>query len=215
MSSTETATRSYRSELRERQAAETRLRIIAAAAELFSELGYAGTTLAKVAKRAHVSVETVQKSGPKSALIRAAVEVTSFGVEGDRDVRELEAGKAFLTLTDPEQFPPLAAATMRAVNSGSAGPWMALAGAAHSDPELRAAHVEFLRAIRRQNERVLGLFRDRGWLRDDLPFDEIVDRWTVLSSVDTYHRLTAYEGRTLDEYTAWLERMVADTMMAR
>ena len=76
--------RAYQSDLRQRQAAETRQRIIVAAAALFSELGYAGTTLAKIAQRAQVSVETVQKSGPKSALIRAAVEYTSFGIEGDQ-----------------------------------------------------------------------------------------------------------------------------------
>ena len=78
MSDTEIRTRVYRSDLRLRQAEETRRNIIDAAAELFSELGYSGTTLAKIAKRAGVSVETVQKTGPKAALIRAAVEVRSL-----------------------------------------------------------------------------------------------------------------------------------------
>nr|BFF18256.1 hypothetical protein GCM10025730_17770 [Promicromonospora thailandica] len=81
MSVTGSPTRGYRSDLRRRQAAETRARIVAAAAELFGELGYAGTTLARIAERAQVSVETVQKAGPKAALMRAAVEVSSFGVE--------------------------------------------------------------------------------------------------------------------------------------
>ena len=113
MSDTEIRTRVYRSELRLRQAEETRRSIIDAAADLFSELGYAGTTLAKIAARAGVSVETVQKNGPKAALIRAAVEVRSFGVEGDRD-----------------EAAPFAAQTMLEVNAGSAGVWTALTGAA-------------------------------------------------------------------------------------
>ena len=205
MSRNPKSSRAYQSDLRQRQAAETRQRIIEAAAELFSELGYGGTTLAKIAERAQVSVETVQKNGPKSALIRAAVEYTSFGIEGDQDIRELEVGKAFLAVTDPGQLAALSAATMRAVNAGSFGVWTALTCAAHGDPELRETYVAFLAAIRRQNERMFQVFRDRGWIRSDLPFDELVDTWIVLSSVETYVRLRA-SGRSDDEYAAWLER---------
>lgn len=207
-------TRSYQSELRQRQAAETRERVVAAAAEVFSELGYLGTTLARIAERAQVSVETVQKSGPKSALMRAAVEYASFGIEGDRDVLELDVGKAFLALTDRKQVPPLAAATMRAVNGGSAGVWTAMTCAAHGDPDLRATYLAFLASIRRTNERMFSMFRERGWLRPDVPFDELVDTWTVLSSVETYVRLKA-SGRSDDEYTAWLERRIAELLIRR
>ena len=206
--------RAYQSELRRRQAAETRQRIVVAAASLFSELGYPGTTLAKIAERAQVSVETVQKNGPKASLMRAAVEYTSFGIEGDRDILELDVGKAFLSLADRRQAPALAAATMRIVNAGSAGVWTALTCAAHGDPELRETFLEFLVAIRRQNERVLGVFRDRGWIRTDMEFDEIVDTWIVLSSVETYVRLRA-SGRSDDDYALWLERTAARTLMRR
>lgn len=203
--------RAYQSDLRQRQAAETRQRIIVAAAGLFSELGYASTTLARIAERAQVSVETVQKNGPKSALIRAAVEYTSFGIEGDQDIRELDVGKAFLAVTDREQVAALAAATMRRVNAASCGVWTALTCAAHGDPDLRETFLEFLVAIRRQNERMFEVFRDRGWIRSDMPFGELVDTWIVLSSVESYVRLRA-SGRGDEEYAAWLERM-ARTLM--
>jgi AcrR family transcriptional regulator len=55
----ERSPRAYRSELRQRQAEETRLRVVAAAAALFADLGYARTTLAKIAAAAGVSAETV------------------------------------------------------------------------------------------------------------------------------------------------------------
>lgn len=211
MSRTPKSPRAYQSDLRQRQAAETRQRIVVAAAALFSELGYGGTTLAKIAERAQVSVETVQKNGPKSALIRAAVEYTSFGIEGDRDIREMEVGKAFLAVTSREQLAALAASTMRAINAGSFGVWTALTCAAHGDPELRETYVAFLAAIRRQNERMFQAFQDRGWIDDTLPFDERIDTWTVLSSVESYVRLRA-SGRSDDEYEAWLERR-ARTLM--
>lgn len=215
MVSTEIPTRVYRSELRVRQAEETRRSIIDAAAELFSELGYAGTTLSKIAKRAGVSVETVQKSGPKAALIRAAVEFTSFGVEGDRDVFEIAAGQALLALTDRAEAAPFAARTMLEVNSASAGVWMALTGAAHGDPELRGYFDAFLRDIRRQNSRIIGLLAERGWLRDDLEFERAVDTWEIISCVETYVRLVVLTGRSHDEYRAWFEQAVDELLIAR
>ena len=214
MSDTEIRTRVYRSDLRLRQAEETRRNIIDAAAELFSELGYAGTTLAKIAKRAGVSVETVQKNGPKAALIRAAVEVRSFGVEGDRDVFEIASAQALLALTEIDQAAPLAARTMLEVNAASAGVWMALTGAAHGDPELRAYFDLFLRDIRRQNSRLLGVLAERGWLRDDIDFERAVDTWEIISCVETYVRLVVLTGRSHDEYRAWFEQAV-DEMILR
>ena len=161
-----------------------------------------------------MSVETVQKSGPKAALIRAAVEVRSFGVEGDRDVFEMAAGQALLALSDRDQAAPLAARTMLEVNAASAGVWMALTAAAHGDPELRGYFDLFLRDIRRQNSRLLGLLAERGWLRDDLDFERAVDTWEVISSVETYVRLVVLTGRSHDEYRAWFEQAVDELIIA-
>ena len=214
MSDTEIRPRVYRSELRLRQAEETRRSIVDAAADLFSELGYSGTTLAKIAKRAGVSVETVQKNGPKGALIRAAVEVRSFGVEGDRDVFEIASGQALLAMTDRDEAAPFAAQTMLAVNSASAGVWTALTGAAHGDPELRGYFDVLLRDIRRQNSRILGLVAERGWLRADVEFERAVDTWEVISSVETYVRLVVLNGRSHDEYRAWFQQAVDELIIA-
>jgi AcrR family transcriptional regulator len=206
--------RAYQSELRQQQAADTRRRVVAAAAALFAELGYPGTTLVKIAERAQVSVETVQKNGPKSALMRAAVEYASFGMDGDLNLLETEAGQPFLDLTRPQDLPPLAAATILSVNAGSAGAWMALACAAHGDPELRQTYLDFLTAIRRQNERMFRLFESRGWLRTDQTLDEMLDTWTVLSSVESYVRLRA-AGRSDAEYLAWMESRFREMFLKR
>lgn len=209
---TSTRPRTYQSELRQRQATETRQRIVSAAAALFSEEGYSGTTLAKIAERAQVSVETVQKNGPKAALMRAAVEYTSFGIEGDRSVLDLDVGKAFMDLTHVGEVAPLAAATMRSVNSGSAGVWMALVASAHGDPELREVFLALLTAMRRQNLRMFALFHERGWIREGMEAAEFVDTWMVLSSVEAYVRLKV-NGRTDEEYASWLQQMVGQCLL--
>ncbi len=65
-----TTKRSYNSSRRTLQAAQTRDEVLRAATELFRETGWAGTTLAAIAERAGVSVETVYKGfGSKKGLL--------------------------------------------------------------------------------------------------------------------------------------------------
>src|SRR6478672_11116847 len=85
MVESESRGRPYRSDLRQEQAAQTRLRVVQAAVRLFGRDGYRATTFAQLATEAGVSVKTVQENGPKSALLQAAVELASFGVEGETD----------------------------------------------------------------------------------------------------------------------------------
>ena len=93
--------RTYRSELRQEQAEQTRSRVISAAGRLFAEHGYARTTLNKIADAAGVSPETVQGYGPKAALLIAAIEYAAVGVAGEENILNLEVGKRFVAIEDP------------------------------------------------------------------------------------------------------------------
>ena len=74
-------TRSYSSPLRADQARQTRKRIVDAAAELFAERGYTGTTVDAVAAAAGVSRKTVFDSiGGKARLMKLAYD---FAIVGD------------------------------------------------------------------------------------------------------------------------------------
>ena len=75
-----TAKRSYNSSRRTLQAAQTRDEVLRAASRLFSDTGWAGTTLAAIAAAAGVSVETIYKGfGSKKALLREAMDVAIVG----------------------------------------------------------------------------------------------------------------------------------------
>jgi AcrR family transcriptional regulator len=70
-------TRRYSSEVRARQAARTRRRVLAAARALFADNGYAGTTVAQIARRAKVSLDTVYAGvGRKPDLLLAVIDMT-------------------------------------------------------------------------------------------------------------------------------------------
>jgi AcrR family transcriptional regulator len=207
-----TKTRSYRSELRQHQAEQTRSRVVEAAAELFAADGYARTTLAKIAAAAGVSAETVQGHGPKAALLIAAAEFVGVGVSGEENILNLEIGRKLVAIGDPQEALDFVVSFVADVHKRTAKLAPALFGGAASDPELDRYLNEFIAGINGQARRVLEVFRDRGWLRDDVPFDEIVETCAVLCSVETYLRITHRDGWSVDAYQAWCRRMLAETV---
>jgi AcrR family transcriptional regulator len=204
--------RSYRSALRERQAEQTRSRVVATAAQLFAAEGYARTTFAKIAAAAGVSAETVQGHGPKAALMIAAVEYTAFGVSGEDNVLNLDAGRRMLAVENSTQAADALAAMHSEVFVRIAHLALALIGAASSDPELDRYLTDTLANVNLQLRRILDVFRDRGWLREDVPFDELVETTAVLVSVETYLQITHRDGWTVAAYRGWLRRMLAETV---
>jgi AcrR family transcriptional regulator len=204
--------RVYRSELRQQQAQATRSRVIAAAAELFTTDGYARTTLAKIAKAAGVSAETVQAQGPKAAILIAAAEYAGVGVSGEENLLNLDIGRKLVASDDLEATLDLVVDFVTDIHERSAHLGLALIGGAGTEPELDRHLNDFIASINLQTRRVLEVFRDRGWLRVDIPFDDIVETTAVLCSVDTYLRMTHRDGWKVDAYRGWLRRMLAETV---
>ena len=209
------AGRPYRSDLRRQQAEQTRLQVVAAAAELFAQEGYARTTLAKIAAAAGVSVETVQTHGPKAALMIAAVEYVTFEAIGDRDLLESDIGGRFLAIDDLDVAVDYFVDVQVGLHERSAQIAVALYGGAAADRELDQYLNDLTAGIGRQVRRMLTVCRDRGWLRDDLPFEETAETAAVLTGPETYLRMVHRDGWTVAAYRAWLRRMMAEVVLRR
>lgn len=65
--------------------------------------------------------------------------------------------------------------------------------------------------VNKQIRRILGVARDRPWLRDDLPIYEIVETTAVIGSIETYLRMIG-DGWTSDRYRDWCRRMLAENV---
>lgn len=204
----------YRSELRQQQSEATRARIVAAAGELFAADGYARTTVAKIAAAAGVSAETVQGHGPKAALLIAAIEHAAFGVIGEENILNLDVGRELMAIDDREQAVDFVVATQTEVHRRTAQLALALIGGAGADPELDRYLNDMLAGINLQTRRVLEAFCDRGWLRGDRGFDDLVETTVVICSVDTYLRITHRDGWSIEAYQAWARRMLTETVFA-
>jgi AcrR family transcriptional regulator len=207
--------RPYNSRLRAEQAAATRERVVEAATALFAERGYAGTSMPEVARRAGVSTETVQAHGPKSALLRAAIDASAFGVGRDEDARDTDLGALMLRATTAQEAVAVAAEVLAQVNRATHGLWLAYSEAARTDDEIAAEFRALAGGIRMQNELLMTEWRSRGYARDDLEFGELVDRSILAGSVEVYDRAVRVNGMAFEEYRGVLAGMFADLIVVR
>lgn len=186
--------------------------MLAVAGELFAADGYAATSLAKIAAAAGVSAQTVHLQGPKAALMIAAMEYAAVGVAGEENLFNVELGRALLAIDDYDETLEFTAAELTSAHERTAALALALIGGAGSDPTLARYLKDLNASLNRQIERGLSVYRDRGWLRCDVSFDELVETMAVLSSVETFLRITHYDGRSVTAYKTWLRRMLAETV---
>jgi AcrR family transcriptional regulator len=205
---TRTAKRSYDSTRRSRQAAQTRADVLDAAIELFGQRGWAGSTLAAVAERAGVSVETIYKGfGSKRALLREAMDVA---LVGDTDPVPMAERPEFLQLDQGTVTERIAHAAWLIADqhSRTAGVWQAIAEAAGTEEDMAALRRELEQ--RRRLDIGRGITRVLGHDVDD---DSVTMVW-LLSSPEAYRRLTQDLGQDRERYQTLMEaaltRVLAD-----
>ncbi|MCR2764766.1 TetR family transcriptional regulator [Microbacterium sp. zg.B48] len=208
------SSRRYSSALRTEQAAATRARIVAAAAELFAARGYAGTSMPEIARNAGVSPETVQSHGPKSALLRAAIDAFAFGAGRDADARETALGEQMLSARTAAEAAAVAAEVLTQVNSATHGLWLAFAEAARTDAEIAEAFGQLAAGIRAQNVTLMQEWMARGFARDDLGLDDLVDRAVLIGSVELYDRAVRVGGMSVGQYRRLLAAMLGELLVA-
>lgn len=201
----------YTSPLRAEQAAATRQRVLAAAAELFASEGFARTTLARVAKTADVSVETVQAQGSKRSLLTAAVHQLTFG-EAETRFFSAPPARATIEAATPEDFCMRGAALSAGFNARTFRLWRAFASAAVDDPDIDREFGELSEFIRGQCREIVAMLSERSWLRDDVSADELADSLWVLVGAENYDKVTVRLGWSHERYVAWLTRSIGELL---
>jgi len=214
MSSRESSGRRYTSTLRAQQAAQTRARVLDAARELFSERGFAATTMPEIARRAGVSTETVQSHGPKIALLKAALDAFSFGGGEDTDARETDRGRTLLAVQSAPEAVRVAAEVLADINAATRGLWLSFSEAARSDAEVAAQFRAYVAGVRAQNAVLVDEWAQRGFLRSDVPREELVDRAALIGSVELYDRAVRLEGMDRDAYVRTVAGLFAAALTA-
>ena len=181
--------RRYDSPVREARARRTRAHVIATAARLFAERGYAGTSMRQIATAAEVSLETVTQTGRKPELLLAAFRE---GFAGDPDAVNLDALVGSGGLEDlPSVVSRVASGVRRSLPI-----WRAFTTAAAADPAVAAVRADL--AVARRAEIVERL------AAAGLPAsDRLADAIGLLTSHEAYDHLTGVCGWAHEEYVAW------------
>lgn len=204
----------YSSALRAEQAAQTRQRVIAAAADLFAADGFARTTLARIAAAAGVSVETVQAQGSKRSLLTAAIHQRSFG-DAEQGFFSAPQARDAREAPTPQEFCRHGAALVAGFNAETFRLWRAFASAAADDPALDRELTELSGFIRGQCRQIVAALGERGWLRADVGIDELGDGLWLLVGSETYDKATTRLGWTHEHYREWLVRSLHDLLFRR
>lgn len=207
--------RHYSTALRVEQTALTKRRILAAAGELFTELGYLGTTLVGVAAVAGVSVQTVYNVvGSKSVLLKAVYDVVLAGDDEPVPMVDRPIIRAVIEALDGRSCLMCYAAASRVLGERTLPLVTTLfAQAATGDPDLRAfaATIEGERA--NGTQATARHVRDRFGLRDGLDSDTAADILWALTAPDLADRLVRRREWGWDRFQAWLGTTMADALL--
>jgi AcrR family transcriptional regulator len=197
--------RGYESERRRAQSEATRQRILVMARALVVERGYRGTTIAELARRAGVHVDTIYELvGRKPVILRELVEHAISGTDRPLDPVERDYVQQITAEPDAGRKLDLYAAAMRRILARLAPLFLALRDAAATDPE--AAQVWSQISERRAaNMRLLAAdLLATGQLRDRLSIDEVADTIWATNSPDLHRLLIEDRDWSPDHYQEWL-----------
>jgi AcrR family transcriptional regulator len=191
--------RKYVSETRRRQAERTRDRVVETARRLFLASGYAGTTIAAIAREARVSEETVFKAfGGKPGLVRA---IWQRGLEG-RGAVPAEARSDLIrsTATDPEAILDAWGRFVMELAPINAPIFLLARDAAASDPHIADLLREVDAArLERMTTNARGLL-ERGFVRPGIGLEEARDVLWTYSSLELYELLVMRRGWPIERY---------------
>jgi AcrR family transcriptional regulator len=198
--------RTYRSSVREEQARRTRMAILDAARLLFTEQGYAATTIAQIAARAGVAVDTVYAAaGTKPVLTRLLMETAISGSDQAVPPEERDYVRRIRAAGTASEKIRIYATAVTEVNSRLAPLHLVLRNAAAQAPELGELWTEI--ATRRAGN--MRLFAQdlaaTGELRPGLDVEEVADVVWSLNSAEYYSLLVRERGWPPARLAAWLD----------
>jgi AcrR family transcriptional regulator len=184
--------------LRERRAQLTRDEILRAARRLFSERGYARTSVRDIAKAAGVSAQTVYDSvGPKQTLVSRLNDL----IDAEAGIPDL--ARAAAESDDPREVVATSSRVTRSILEHCGDIIHALVTGAAAEPELAAVLAEGQRRHTEGARRMVGLVRRLDALG---PIDPDEAAGTLAAITDIRFALVLQEsyGWSLDRLESWM-----------
>lgn len=205
--------RSYHSELRTSQAAETRRAVVAAAARLFTERGYRATTIDAVADAAAVSRKTVFSSvGGKVDLLKLAMDWAVAGDDEPVGLAERDAIARLFEYDDPVRLLTDWAHTLAEIDARTVHLFRALEIAADEDADAAGLLAELHRQRLDAARRIVKHLREHHALAARRSGEAVDLAWLATDPV-WFDRLVRVRGWSVTRFAAWLgDTLVSDLL---
>ncbi len=200
--------RAYRSHIRQRQAEETRRRILTATRDLLASRGYAGTTLVDIAEAAEVSPKTVTAIfGSKRAILAEIVNPEAFGSPVQELLDELRSTPG------PARRLALVAQITRRAYEPRLLEHELLRTASGVAAELADLASEIEGRRRQRQSQLIGYLDKSGLLRQGLSREEATDILWGLTGYDLYRMLVVEQHWPLERYENWLTEVLIQQLL--
>lgn len=200
--------RSYKSVARNKQAMQTRVRILTSAKYLFETEGFEHVTIEKIAQSANVSIPTVysifqSKRGVLRALMDEALPSDQFSALVEKSIHE----------NSPEQRLAISAKIARQIYDAERAQMSIFRGAAVLAPEFRELEKELeMRRYTRQEVTIKAMVKEKSLMKG-LSVVKARDILWALTGRDIYRMFVVEQGWTSDEYEKWLTQLLIHTLI--
>jgi AcrR family transcriptional regulator len=197
--------RQYDASNRQRQAAETRRRILRAAEELFLRDGYVATTLVAVAEHAGVAVQTVYaNTKSKRDILKGILDLAVSGEDEQVPVQASTPWREVVAEPDPRAKLRMLARLHREICARQVPAFAIMADAAGSDPEIRALMQQMADQRYQDHHRLAKALHQAGCIRPELSVRRAADIIWTLANERTYLALVRERRWSPHEYQDWL-----------
>jgi len=208
--------RPYTSQRRRAQASGTREAVLAAAQDLFLELGWVRTTIAAVARSAGVSNETIYATfRTKQALLREVVARAVRGTDADTPLIRQERIRQLAGQPDQAQQIALFAADIATILSRVAPLMDVVRTAAGTDADMAVMYQDLHRGRRENLDWFAAALLRNGPLKGGLDAVAAGALLWRLASPDLYLLIRRVEGRSQQDYVAWLTTTLQALLLER
>ena len=202
--SSEVKPRPYNSPRRRAQAEQTRRAILSAAKRLFEKHGYAGTSIAEIARDADVALKTVYVGfETKAGVLRALWNRELRGERDDLPVAQQEWYVQLLAEPDPERQVRLNARNSREGKERISAVLDIIRGASQVEPEIAELWNRIQTEYRANQRAVAQSIAEKKALQRGLTVDRAADILWTLNNPDVWHLLVGRRGWTPKQFEKW------------
>ena len=192
-----------------------RAAVVQEARTLFTERGYAATTVEAISDRSGVPPATVYRLfASKLGILKALLDVSIAG--DDQAVPLTDRPQVQALLTDPDTRNQLAgfAGITRGIMSRTEPAHRILVSAASSDPDAAALLAEQGRQRQHGQSRIARSLARAGVLRPGLRERDAADIIHALMSPEVYYLLVGDRGWRPEQYESWLKDILISQLLA-